>query len=171
MNKITSSELKKKSDLELIEIAHLNNTVNQRDLIIKAREQLEKKNIIRIDNKDFIPPNWTKESKQYLTEELIRLNKNNNEKYDVYELLKFIIIYPYLIRYNYSNYMSLIELWNQRYYQKFNQRILTLILSITFYYFLTVGFGSYIINNNNKLRQKEIDKIDITDWEKEFGYD
>jgi hypothetical protein len=160
-----------KTDLEVIEIAHFNNTANQKEIILKARKELEKRNLIRVDNINYIPRNWAKESRKYFLEELARLNKNKNEKYDIYEFLKLIIIYPFLIRYRYYNYKSIITLWNLRYYRKCKQRILTLILSILFYTFLSLGFGSYIINHSNQSLQREMDKIDISDWEKEFGYD
>ncbi len=62
---------------------------------------------------------------------------------------------------------TLFNLRSENYYLKFKQRIILFILSFMAWYF----FINYTFEQSLKAKQKEIDKIDISDWKKKYGYE
>ena len=64
-------------------------------------------------------------------------------------------------------YHTIFSLRSENYFLKFKQRIIIFILSFIAWFF----FIKVTVEQSQIQKQKEIDKIDISDWKKQHGYD
>lgn len=67
----------------------------------------------------------------------------------------------------YFNTHTIFTLRSENYYLKFKQRIGIFVLSFFAWYF----YINYSFEQSQKKRLEEIDKIDISDWKKQHGYE
>lgn len=93
--------------------------------------------------------------------------KNKTEKYGITEIIQLFIFAPYyFIRGSYK-FKSFKHLKDENYIQKLKQKTIIYLLSfLTWFLFI-----NYQINNYEKKRLEEIEKIDISDWKKKHGYE
>lgn len=153
---------------DLIEIANCTDeNIWQRDATIQAKKELNKRNISQEQQNEVIEK-WNKEAEKYFEKEAERLEKNKTESYTKSEMIRLFLFGPLIFmgKLNLgSDYYTIFDLRSENYYLKFKQRIILFILSFTAWYFII----NFSINQSQKERQAEIDKIDITDWKKLFG--
>jgi hypothetical protein len=142
------SPFNEKDDYEIVEIAHNNYSKGNKDLVVKARKELKKRYVIRLNNEHEIPKNWTKESREYFINELKRLDNNKKKKYSYFEFIIHVFIalplsFYYLTFPPPEEYKSLLLLYKEKYYQMFFQRITALALGLI----IQVLTVLYFINN------------------------
>jgi len=80
-------------------------------------------------------------------------------------LIGIYLLAPFLIVGKIKLGKNLWELKKFGYNLKFKQRLMTLILAIISWYFIITFYTNQIEEEN----QKEIDKIDISDWKKKYN--
>jgi hypothetical protein len=152
---------------ELIEISNSNTNHWQQEAIIQAKAELLKRGISK-NKQEGILKEIDEEIKLYNQELEIWLENNKTESYKVWEMLvlflfgPIIIIRPYLL-----NCYNLLNLKGDNYFLKFKQRIIIFCLSFISWYV----YINYSYQKSEKQRLEEIEKIDITEWKKKYGYD
>jgi len=90
----------------------------------------------------------------------IQLERNKNEEYTVFEKFKIFFFGPYRLFKNFDS--GLTELHNFNYKVKFRQRLVLLISGVIFWILFFIGTYKYY----EYKRMQEIEKADISDWEK-----
>ncbi|MFD0837266.1 hypothetical protein ACFQ0I_15915 [Mariniflexile aquimaris] len=155
---------------ELIEIANCNDeNIWQREATLQAKKELVKRNISQEEQNEVIEK-WDKILEEKLKEEAARLEKNKIESYTKLEMLRLFLFGPLIFMDQFpfgSDRFTLVNLRDENYYLKFKQRIILFILSFIAWFF----FVNYTFEQTKKERQKEIDKIDISDWKTTHGYE
>jgi hypothetical protein len=151
---------------ELVEIANSSEKVWQKEAINQAKKELVKRGITQREQ-DIIIEKWNLEAEEFFKIELERLEKNKTESYKIWEIAILLFFGPILFFKPYMfNSHTLFTLRNENYYLKFKQRIIIFILSF-------IGWGlytNYSYEISEKKRLEEIEKIDISDWKKKYGY-
>ena len=89
-----------------------------------------------------------------------QIERNEFEKYTRIEMIKIFFLAPYNLFRNFDS--GLKELWTDNYKTKFRQRLILLISGIIFWILFIVGIFKY----DEYKRIQEIEKMDISDWEK-----
>ena len=97
-----------------------------------------------------------------------QLEKNKTESYEIWELILLFLIAPFLffVKSN-THRFYLYKLYKEKYKLKFKQALIVTILS----YIAWFMFMKYQIQKKEEKRQAEIEKIDISDWEKKYDYE
>ena len=85
--------------------------------------------------------------------------RNEFEKYTIVEMIKIFLFGPYEL-FKFFN-SGLTELRDFNYKTKFRQRLILLILGTIFWIVVIIGVFQY----SEYKRIKEIEKVDITDWD------
>jgi hypothetical protein len=153
---------------ELIEIANCDDeNIWQREATLQAKKELQKRNISQEEQNEVII-RWNKEAEMYFKKEAQRLENNKTESYKIWEMSILFLFGPALfIRPYLFNSHTIFTLRSENYYLKFKQRIAIFILSFIAWYF----YINYSYEKSETQRLEEIDKIDISDWKKQHGYD
>ncbi len=152
---------------ELIQIAYSSTDQWQQEAINQAKQELIKRNVTPAQQQILIDK-WSKEADEYFKEETTRLEKNKTESYEVWEMAILFIFGPILfLRPFIFNSHSLFTLKSENYFLKFKQRLIILALSFISWFL----YMDYTSLQTEKKRLEEIQKIDISDWKKEHGYD
>lgn len=153
---------------ELIFIANCTDEdIWQHEATLIAKKELLKRNISQ-DQQQAILERLNKEADDFLKKESVRLKKNETESYETWEMVILFLFGPILfLRPYYFNSHTIFTLRNQNYYLKFKQRIIIFVVSFIAWYF----YMNYTFEQSEKKRIEEIEKIDISDWEKLHGYD
>lgn len=95
------------------------------------------------------------------------LDKNETEKYRFLEIIELFLFAPYYFLRGSYKYKSFKHLKDENYRFKLKQKTLIYALSfLTWFLFI-----AYQVNEYERKRLEEIEKIDISDWEKKHGYD
>ena len=149
---------------ELIEIANCtNDNIWQREATLQAKKELVKRNISQEQQNEVIE-SWNKEIEEYLKKEEERLEKNKTESYTTWEMISIFIFGPLDF---FRQYDDVFTLRKKNYFLKFKQRIIILPLGfIAWFLFIYASFHHY-----EQKRLEEIEKVDISDWKKEHGYE
>ena len=90
----------------------------------------------------------------------IQLERHKNEEYTVFEKFKIFLFGPYQLFKLFDS--GLTELHNLNYKIKFRQRLVLLISGTIFWILFFIGTYKYF----EYKRMQEIEKTDISDWEK-----
>ena len=99
---------------------------------------------------------------------LEREASNENKSYTTFEMLMLFAFGPVIFFKSYGwDMKGLYTLNKEGKYLKFRQRLILFILSFTFWIF----FGIYMSEKSDKEWREEIERQDISEWEKEHGYD
>lgn len=93
--------------------------------------------------------------------------KNKTEKYGLIEIIELFIFAPYYFIRGSFKFKSFKHLKDENYIFKLKQKAIIYLLSFLAWFL----FISYQINNYEKKRLEEIEKIDISDWKKKHGYE
>lgn len=149
---------------ELIEIANCKDEdIWQKEASLQAQKELAKRNISQ-EEQDRVIESWHKKANELLKNEKKRLEKNKTESYTIWEMIIIFIFGP--IRF-FHRFDEVFTLRKENYYLKFKQRIVILILGfITWFIFIYVS-----IHYDEQKRLQEIEKVDISDWKKKYGYE
>lgn len=148
---------------ELIEIAHSSTDHWQQEAISQAKNELVNRNITQTEQ-DAVIEKWNKEAQEYVEKEFERLEKNKTESYTTWEMILIFIFGPLNF---FGFYDDVFTLRKENYFLKFKHRIIILSLGfIAWFIFIYASFQNYEQN-----RLEEIEKIDISDWKKEHGYE
>lgn len=148
---------------ELIEIANSEPEFWQREAIDIARLELIKRGITR-EYQDKVLARWKLEIENFEKDYKEQLIRNEFEGYTNIEMLKVFIFAPFYLFGRWIADYTLFDLWRENYKKKFVQRIIILITGTLFWIFSII----LIFNISEKNRLKEIEKIDISDWEKNY---
>ena len=92
--------------------------------------------------------------------------KNKIEKYGLIEIIELFLFAPYYFIRGSYRFKSFKHLKEENYTLKLKMKTLIYILSFLAWFL----FISYQINSKERKRLEEIEKIDISDWEKKHGY-
>ena len=135
--------------------------INQANNELKSRGYTQKE-LNKIDKK------WTADYENQLQDEEKQLEFNKTESYTKIEMIKVLIFGTiFFFRPRTSGLKTLSELWEEQSYLKFKQKIIILIIGFSIL-FVSV---KYSMRQSELKLQKEMDEIDITEWEKFHGYD
>ena len=152
---------------ELIEIAHSSTEHWQQDAINQAKNELVNRKITQKEQQEILEK-WNKEFREFAKDEAERLEKNKTESYQVWEIIILLLFGPMLfIRPYIFNSHSLFTLRRENYFLKFKQRIIIFAVSFMAWFL----YINYSFEKSEKKRLEEINKIDISDWKKEHGYE
>ena len=156
---------------ELIEIAHSTTDEWSQEAITQAKKELSVRKISEFEQYKIIEK-WKNEYNEYVQEfekeEKIRLKSNETESYKVHQMILLFIFGPIIfMRPQWYSYDTIFDLKRENFKLKFKQRIIILSLSFICWFL----YIKYDIDKSEKLRMEEIEKIDISDWEKKHGYD
>ena len=100
-------------------------------------------------------------------EQKISFETNKKERYELVELIQLFVFAPYYFMRGSLRFKSFKILKDEQYNIKLNQKIIVYLLS----FLAWTLFINYSINKSEEKRINEIEKIDISDWEKKHGYD
>lgn len=95
------------------------------------------------------------------------LEANKKESYTYLEMLMVLVFGTFSFFPSLRGFRQLRDLWVEKFYLKFIQRIVLLLIGFAVLYFSV----QHSMNQREKELQEEMDKIDISDWEKFHGYD
>jgi hypothetical protein len=93
--------------------------------------------------------------------------KNKTEKYGLMEIIELFVFAPYYLIRGSFKFKSFKHLKDENYILKLKQKTIIYVLSFLAWFL----FINYQINNYEKKRLEEIEKIDISDWKKKHGYE
>ena len=152
---------------ELLAIAYSSTEHWQQEAINQAKQELIKRNVTQ-EQQDKIIEKWEKETEEDLRKELERFENNKTESYNVVEMIVLFLIGPFWFFLSYKFHAhTLFTLRRENYYLKFKQRLIIFGLSFIAWFF----YINYSAQQSEKQRLEEIDKIDISEWEKIHGYE
>lgn len=148
---------------QLIQIAYSKNDEWQLDAINQAKKELQKRNISKEYQIQKLNQ-WDKDLKQFEIEYLNKQNSNFNKSYNKLDMIKIFLLAPLILtgKSYFDTGFSLINLWKENYKTKFKQRFILLVLGMLFW--ISVLF--MVFKYSEYLRMKEIQKSNISDWEK-----
>lgn len=152
---------------ELIEVSNSSIDHWQQEAIDQAKKELANRKV-SITDQERIIKKWNEENEESIRNEKIRLENNKTESYKYWEIVVLFLFAPIIIvkPYLFSDY-TLFNLKGYNYFLKFKQRIIIFILSFLSWFF----YINYSYNKSEKERLEEIEKVDISDWKKKYGYD
>jgi len=97
-----------------------------------------------------------------------KYEKNKTKSFQVWELILLFFIAPFLFLVKSNTHrFYLYKLYKEKYKLKFKQALIVTVLS----YIAWFMFMKYQIQKSQEKRQAEIEKIDISDWKKKYGYE
>ena len=158
--------ISEREDGELIDIAHSYSSTWQSEAIIQAKQELANRRISLKEQKEIIGI-WDLDEELRIKEYEQQLELNKTESYKFQEMLIIFIFGPFILMNPYLSKKSLSVLKSENYQLKFKQRIIIFILSL----FAWVFYADYSWTKQKEKRMEEVEKVDISEWEKEFGYD
>lgn len=151
---------------ELIDIAHSYSSTWQSEAILQAKHELANRRISLKKQKEILEL-WDLNDKLRIKEYEKQLELNKTKSYKFWEMLVIFIFGPIIIMIPQLRRKGLSYLKSENYILKFKQRIILFILSI-FAWFI---YADYSWKQQEEKRMGEVEKVDISEWEKEFGYD
>ena len=158
--------IKERTTKELIIIANSSEKKWQKEAILQAKNELLIRNISEKQQEDFFEAEFEKAEQYYKRVEQKR-HQNLTESYSIITIIFIFIITPFLLVGKWKVGLSLTELKRENYLLKFKQKLITLIISIIVYSVSIYFYIDYL----NKKNQSEINNIDISEWEKKYGYE
>ena len=158
--------IKEKTTEELITIANASKKEWQKEAILQAKNELLVRNITKKQQEEFFEAEFEKTEKYFNEVDQIRL-KNLTESYSISTIIYIFIFTPFLLVNKWRIGLSIFELKRENYLLKYKQRLITSILSIIVYSISIYFYVDYL----NKKNETEINNIDISEWEKKYGYD
>jgi len=152
---------------ELVIISNSSTEHWQQEAINLAKKELIKRGVSKVEEEKIIS-GFKKEDEEYIRNLEIWLENNKTESYKVWEMIVILLFEPILIikPYFFSCY-NLFNLKGDNYFLKFKQRIILFCLS----FILWFSFTEYSYQKSESKRLEEIEKVDITEWKKNFGYE
>ena len=152
---------------ELIEIKYSSTDDWNQEAINQAKAELIERKISQREQ-DKVINEWDKQRNKYLEKEKKRLESNKTESYKPYQIVLLFLFGPIIFfRPYWFGSMTIFELRQENFKLKFKQRLIIFILSfISWFYYIQYDFEKM-----EQERMEEIEKIDISDWEKKHGYD
>lgn len=148
---------------ELIAIANGTTDNWQQEAIDQAIDELRKRNITR-EQQNRILDLWKNEDEKLELAYQRQLEQNETEGYSTGKMIYIFLVAPFILVGRWTVDLSLIELKRENYIKKFKQRLFLLLGGTTFWIlFFVVSAGDY-----ERKRQEEIDKVDISEWEKNY---
>ena len=146
---------------ELIAIA--NGTLDewQQDAIDKAKDELRNRRISE-EYQKLVLDNWIKEKKELEIAYQKQLQRNKTESYATLDMIYIFLVAPFILIGKWTVGLSLRELKRENYSKKIKQRLLLLIGGIGFW----ISISALSFNLSEKKRLENIDKVDISAWEK-----
>ena len=158
--------ISEREDGELIDIAHSYSSTWQSEAILQAKRELTNRGISLKEQKEILEI-WDLDDKLRIKEYEQQLELNKTESYKFWEMLVIFIFGPIILLRPHLSRKGLSYLKSENYKLKFKQRIILFILSI----FVWVFYADYSWKKQEGKRMEEVEKVDISDWEKEFEYD
>ena len=148
---------------ELIAIANGTPDDWQQDAINQAIDELKKRNVTR-EQQNKVLDHWKKEEEKLELAYQKQLKQNETEGYSTGKIIYIFLVAPFILAGRWTVDLSLRELKTENYQKKFKQRLLLLLGGTTFWILLLLAGA----NDYEKKRQEEIDKVDISEWEKNY---
>lgn len=148
----------------LLQIVHIDKDIWEDELIKQAKDELIKRKI-SLENQNQFVNEWKDFIKHNEKIEAIRLENNKTESYKIWEMILLFIFGP--LEFLRPSGHTIFALRRENYYLKFKQRII-----IFFFSFLAwILYFNYDTKKEEEKRKQEIEEVDISDWEKKYGYD
>ena len=159
--------ISKRETVELIEIKYSSTDDWSQDAINQAKAELIKRKIPQREQ-DKLVNEWDKQYNEYVKVEQLRLESNKTESYKPIEMILLFLFGPIVFMKPYwFNSTTIFELKRENFKLKFKQRIIIFVLSFISWFF----YIQYDFDKMEQERMEEIEKIDISEWEKKHGYD
>jgi len=159
--------ISKRETVELIEIKYSSTDDWSQDAINQAKAELIKRKIPQREQ-DKLVNEWDKQYNEYVKVEQLRLESNKTESYKPIEMILLFLFGPIVFMKPYwFNSTTIFELKRENFKLKFKQRIIIFVLSFISWFF----YIQYDFEKMEQERMEEIEKIDISEWEKKHGYD
>ena len=174
MNNLTPEKIKTEEVSNLVWIIHSRTNFWENKTKIQARKELKRRKIKSSDINDLLIDfnNWsTEEEKEWekIYLETVEYESvydyNNKFSFTIFEKFLIIITAPISFRHRIVE-PSLYVLYRD----KKTKLLVEKIILLTFGILLWIGIANISFELSEKKRMKEIEKIDISDWEKENGY-
>lgn len=151
---------------ELVHIAHSTTEHWKKDAIFQAKQELIRRNIFE-EEQEMILNSWVEEAYQDFLLEQERLERNKTESHTKFEIINLFLFGPLIFFYGLRGIFHFFDLKRENYLLKIKQRIMIFILSFLCWFL----FIRYQLIYEEQKRLEEIQKIDISDWKKQHGYD
>ena len=153
--------IKKRSTLELISMAHGTEEYWQAEAIKQAKEELVARKVSKEYQQDILAK-WERENKNFEEQYQIWLENNQYERYTLWEMIKILFVSPIILTGQTEVGDSLLDLKRFNYKIMVKQRIALLLGGIVLWVGLFFGF----LEIGEAIKMKEIEQVDISDWEK-----
>jgi hypothetical protein len=172
MNNLTENQIRNEEDSNLIWICNSKTQFWNEGTKVLAKKEIRRRKIQPSEIKEFLKDfnNWSKETEKEW--EQIYLETINNEEniekteFSLYEKILIIATAPFTIKWRGIG-PSLFSLYRDKKMKMFWEKLILFALGILIW----IGIINYSFELSEKKRMEEIEKIDISDWEKENGYD
>jgi hypothetical protein len=148
---------------ELIAIANGTTDDWQQDAINQAIDELKRRNVTR-EHQDRILDKWKKKDEELELAYQRQLEQNETEGYSTGKMIYIFFVAPFILVGRWTVDLSLRELKKENYQKKFKQRLFLLLSGTTFWILFMVASAK----DYGRKRQEEIDKVDISEWEKNY---
>lgn len=145
---------------ELIEIANSTTEYWQQDAIDIAQNELRKRGITK-ELQEKIIEKWQKEFEELEIESQKQFENNKSESYSIWQMLRIITFAPFYLFGRIIDDYTIFNLRNENYIKKFWQRLILLSFGII----LWIVFIITVFNYSENKRMKEIESVDISEWE------
>lgn len=133
----------------------------QQEAIDQANAELARRNITQ-EFRQSVIDSWQEEAERMELAYQQQLIRNEKEGYSPGIIIYIFLFAPIILTGRWPVDLSLSELKRENYQRKFKQRFFLLLGGTAFWILLAVaGF-----NDDEKERQAEIDKVDISAWER-----
>ena len=150
-----------RATIELIAIANGTMEAWQQEAIDIAKDELRNRGITDKDQQKVLDK-WKEEERQIEIAYQEKLNQNESEVYSIGKMIYIFLVAPFILIGRWRVGISLWQLKKENYQKKFMQRLL-LLFGGTMFWVLIMMYG---YKSDDKKRQEEIDKVDISAWEK-----
>jgi hypothetical protein len=129
----------------------------------QAENELDKRNVSKEYRQKLIS-DWNQDLRKANLARQQQLEKNATEGYSVFLMIYILLAAPLILLGKLRIGLSIWELKDENFRKKLRQRVLLLIGGILFWIFII----SIQVNESEKKRLDEINKIDISEWRKEY---
>jgi hypothetical protein len=175
MNELTPKQIKAEDVSNLVWIVNSRTDFWDQKTKSLAKVELKRRKNKSSEINEFLNDfnNWTLETEKEW-EEIYKDGIEENDLYDYREKFKFstfekiliVVTAPLSIKYRIVK-PNLIILYREKKMKMFWEKFILLV----FGFIIWIGILNYSYELSQKKRMEEIEKIDITEWEKEHGYD
>ncbi|MDP5093533.1 MAG: hypothetical protein NWQ17_09480 [Polaribacter sp.] len=173
MNSLNLREIKAEEVSNLVWIINSRTDFWDKNTKYLAKEELKRRKISIFEQNKLLKEfsDWDIETEKeweqvYSAPDIYNLQSVEKTEFSINEKIQIVVTIPFIIKYGGIG-PSLFSLYRDKKMKMFWEKLILLALGII----LWIGVLNYSFDLAEKKRMEEIEKIDISDWEKEHGYD